>query len=84
VVGTAHGGLPEIVRDGETGILVPPGDHRALAAALRGLADDPDAAKQMGERGARDVREIHGCGRMLAEVQAVYDRLAPEPRRRGL
>jgi glycosyltransferase involved in cell wall biosynthesis len=84
VVGTAHGGLPEIVRDGETGILVPPGDHRALALALRGLADDPVTAKQMGERAARDVRESHTCGPMLAEVQSVYDRLAPEPRRRRL
>ena len=38
VVAAGHGGLPEIVRDGETGVLFPPRDHRALAAALADLA----------------------------------------------
>ena len=39
VVATAVTGMPEVVRDGETGILLPPGDAQALARALRGLAD---------------------------------------------
>ena len=41
VVAADHGGLPEIVRDGETGVLVPPGDPAALARALGALAEDP-------------------------------------------
>jgi len=41
IVATAVGGLPEVVTDGETGLLIPPGDSRALAAAIRRLLDDP-------------------------------------------
>jgi glycosyltransferase involved in cell wall biosynthesis len=78
VVGSAHGGLPELVRDGETGLLVEPGDAAALARALRRLADDHDRARAMGDAGARAVRERAGCKRMLAEVQALYDRLTAE------
>jgi glycosyltransferase involved in cell wall biosynthesis len=75
VVASDHGGVAEVVRDGETGLLVAPSDHRALAAALRRLADDPALARRLGEAGSRDVRERFSRGRMLAEVQAVYDRL---------
>jgi glycosyltransferase involved in cell wall biosynthesis len=80
VVGSAHGGLPELVRDGETGLLVAPGDAAALARALRDLADDRDRAVALGEAAARAVREQDGCERMLAEVQALYDRLTAERR----
>jgi glycosyltransferase involved in cell wall biosynthesis len=84
VVGTAHGGLPEVVRDGETGLLVPPGDHEALARALRELADDRERAKALGEAGSRAIRDSGGCAQMLTEIQALYERLAPVQRRRGL
>jgi glycosyltransferase involved in cell wall biosynthesis len=49
VVATAVGDLPRVVRDGETGLLVPPGDAEALAAALVRLLEDPAAAQRMGE-----------------------------------
>jgi glycosyltransferase involved in cell wall biosynthesis len=75
VVAAAHGGLPEIVRDGTTGRLVPPGDHAALAAALRALADDPETARRLGAAAAEDVRERFALPRMLAEVQDLYERL---------
>lgn len=81
VVAAAHGGLTEIVSDGRTGKLVPPGDHGALAAALRGLADDAEAARAMGAAAAADVRERFALPRMLDEVQARYeDLLAGVPR----
>jgi glycosyltransferase involved in cell wall biosynthesis len=76
VVGSAHGGLPELVSDGETGLLVEPGDAAALARALRELADDRDRALAMGRAAAGAVREQVGCERMLDEVQALYERLA--------
>jgi glycosyltransferase involved in cell wall biosynthesis len=75
VVGSAHGGLPELVRDGETGLLVEPGDPAALAGALRELADDRERARRLGDAGAQAARDHGGCDQMLAAVQALYDRV---------
>jgi glycosyltransferase involved in cell wall biosynthesis len=83
IVASAAGGLPEILRDGETGRLVEP-QPTALARALRELADDPVSARRLGEAAAADVRRRFALDRMLAEVQALYDRLcakrSPRPR----
>ena len=51
VVASAVGGIPEIVRDGETGLLVPPGDADALAAALGRLLDDDGLRRRLGAAG---------------------------------
>jgi glycosyltransferase involved in cell wall biosynthesis len=75
VVGAAHGGLVEVVRDGQTGRLVPPGDHRALARSLRALADDPATRRRLGAAAAADVRVRFARERMLGEVQALYERV---------
>lgn len=72
VVAANHGGLPEIVRDGVTGLLVPPGDPQALARALRLLADDETLRTRMSEAAAADARERFGLERMLDEVEAIY------------
>jgi glycosyltransferase involved in cell wall biosynthesis len=72
VVAAAHGGLTEIVRDRSTGILVRPGDPKALAKALRELADDPDRRTRMGEAAAADARQRFGLERMLDEIEGVY------------
>lgn len=76
VVAAAHGGLPEIVRDRVTGLLVRPGDPVVLAKALRELADDPERRAAMGQAGAADARERFGLERMLDEVEGVYASLA--------
>jgi glycosyltransferase involved in cell wall biosynthesis len=55
VVATRTGGLPEVVREGETGLLVPPGDPQALADAIAGLAADPAGARAMAASGRADV-----------------------------
>jgi glycosyltransferase involved in cell wall biosynthesis len=57
VVATAVSGTPELVRDGETGLLVPPGSPEALAHALGALVGDPVRRRQMGERGRRRVEQ---------------------------
>ena len=65
VVATPVGGTPELVVDGETGLLVPPRDPEALAAALRRLLEDPDLARRLGEAGRARVAE-----RFTADAQA--------------
>jgi glycosyltransferase involved in cell wall biosynthesis len=49
VVATAVGGLPELVVDGVTGLLTPPGDDEALAAAMAALADHPEKRRRFGD-----------------------------------
>src|SRR3989475_31083 len=56
VIGSDLGGITDIVVDGQTGLLVPPQDSAALAAALERLATDRDLAKRLGEAGAGPVR----------------------------
>ena len=55
VVSTDHSGIPEAVRDGDTGLLVPPHDPEALADAIARLLDDPATAAAMGQRGREVV-----------------------------
>ena len=76
VVAAGHGGLPEIVRDGVTGLLVAPGDTAALAAALGALREDPARRERLGAAAAADVRERFAPARLLARTQALYDELA--------
>ena len=75
VVAAAHGGLPEMLRDGHTGVLVPPGDAVALATALRALADDPEHAMRIGAAAAGDVRGRFSTERMLGRMQEEYEAL---------
>lgn len=62
------GGVPDIVRDGETGRLVPEGDAASFAAALRGLLDDPAARLRMGEAARRNVLARHGVAAAAAAL----------------
>ncbi len=57
VVCSAIGGMPELVVDGVTGLVAPPGDSAALGAAVEGLLDDPQRARRMGEAGRQHVLE---------------------------
>ena len=50
VIATAVGGLPEVVTDGENGLLIPPKDPEALAAALARLLADPDSGQKAGRK----------------------------------
>jgi len=79
VVASAHGGLPELLADGVTGVLVAPDDPAALAATLAELRDDPGRCAALGAAARADVSVRLTPGRMLTEVQALYDALAPPP-----
>ncbi len=71
VVSTDVAGIPEMVLDGETGRVVAPGEHVALAEALQELAASEDRGRAMGERGYERVREAFGLERMVAEMSAL-------------
>jgi glycosyltransferase involved in cell wall biosynthesis len=75
VVATDVGGNRELVIDGETGLLVPPGDPEALAAAIASILDDPALAARLADAGARFVREHLTTARMVEDTEALYERL---------
>lgn len=56
-IATAISGIPELIRDGDTGLLIPPGNAEALAAALLRIRNDPGAAAAMAARGRRHVEQ---------------------------
>jgi glycosyltransferase involved in cell wall biosynthesis len=57
VIVSRIGGLPTLVEDGETGLLVPPGDDAELASAIRRLLDDPEETRRLGRNAGKRVRE---------------------------
>jgi glycosyltransferase involved in cell wall biosynthesis len=75
VIAAAHGGLPEMLDDGRTALLVAPGDPGALARAIASLSDDPRRRDALGTAAADDVRTRFSTQRMLDDVQAMYDDL---------
>lgn len=75
VVATRGGGVPEIMRDGETGILVPMGDARSMAEAILRLLSDPARAEAMGEAGRRRAVAEFTIDKTARKVEAVYDAL---------
>ena len=82
IVGTRAGGIPEAVVDGTTGLLVPPGNSEALAAAIVRLLGDAAARQRMGEAGRRRVATQFGVDRLVEGTLAVYERLRPGQRER--
>ena len=81
VVATTTGGLPEIVQDGETGMLVPPGDANALAGAGSSLLQDSARCRQLGEAGRARVAAYFTVEAMMDRLSSGYEsvlgRLAP-------
>ena len=72
VVASAVGGVPELVEDGRTGLLVPPGDAPALAAALTRLVQDPGLAAALGSAGRARVATRHDPARHVAALLDAY------------
>lgn len=75
VVATDHGGPREICAPGETGLLVPPGDAGALAAAVTWLLAHPDRAQAMGEAGRRRVETHYDIRRTVRATEGIYEEL---------
>jgi glycosyltransferase involved in cell wall biosynthesis len=75
VVACRVGGTPEVVVDGETGLLVAPGEPGELAHALERLMSDPSQARAMGEAGKRRVQEAFDLEQMVTKIEGLYHRL---------
>jgi glycosyltransferase involved in cell wall biosynthesis len=76
IVATTAGGMPEVVADRETGLLVPPRDDEALAAAIVKLLKDESLRRSMGGAGERRVRERFSSERMVQDTLKLYERVA--------
>ncbi|EED34669.1 glycosyl transferase, group 1 family [Luminiphilus syltensis NOR5-1B] len=72
IVATRAGGIPEVVVDGETGYLCPPGDTTAIADAMNSLLSNPDTARRMGEAGKRRMQDEFSVDVMARGNLAVY------------
>ena len=73
VVATAVDGTPEIVRDGETGLLIAPGDPGALAAAIARILDDPGLAGRMSAEALRIGRERYTWAANARQMVGIYE-----------
>ncbi|MCX6566681.1 MAG: glycosyltransferase family 4 protein [Candidatus Aminicenantes bacterium] len=76
VVATRVGGLPEVVADGETGLLIPPGHPEELAKAIFGLYTDRALAERLGNRGFEVVRRKFSAEAMVFRIVDLYEKIA--------
>jgi len=70
--------IPEVVLDGETGLLVPAGDPLTLADALAELAHDPARARELGEAGRERLRQHFSIEKMVGDTELLYRELLEE------
>ncbi len=75
IIATAVGGNPEAIEDGESGILVPPGDHSAMRQSLMSLIDDPDRRKLLRWH-ARQQAQVFSQEKMIQKISSLYHTLA--------
>lgn len=73
VVASAVGGLRDLIDPGRTGILVPPGDPSLLAAALKGLYENPERAWEIGAAARAEVLGRYSFDRMVSAFEALYE-----------
>lgn len=76
VVSTTVGSIPDVVRDGVTGFVVPPRDASALAERILALLNDAALRAAMGRRGRALVEREYSLARMLDRLEAVYEQVA--------
>jgi glycosyltransferase involved in cell wall biosynthesis len=75
IVATDVGGIPEVIEDGVHGVLVPPRDEAALAAALTRLLEDMDRGREMGARARDHCRRELSLDRTVERLQELYEEL---------
>jgi glycosyltransferase involved in cell wall biosynthesis len=77
IVATRVNELAEILADGETGLLVPPGSPEAMAASLVRLAKNPELRRRLGEQAQQEARSRFGLRRVVEQYQELYDEVRP-------
>jgi len=80
VVASAVGGIPDQIRHDQEGLLVPPGDDTALAAAVLSLLEDPALARRYGEAGRSKVEQECQFEEMVDRIEGIYQRVSPHHR----
>ena len=83
VVATTTGGLPEVVAQGETGLLVPPGDVESLAATVVSLLENRVRREQMGRSGSARAHEHFSLDLSVAQVERLYGEVLATQKGRG-
>jgi glycosyltransferase involved in cell wall biosynthesis len=75
VVASSRPVLAELIRHGQTGILVPPNDQGALARQTRLLLDDPDRRRQLGDAARKQVQDRHDAALLVKRCESIYERI---------
>ena len=75
VVGTRVGGIPELVEEGKSGLIVPSDDEPALADAIQSLIDQPELRLQMGQQALRRAQEQFDIRHTVRAYEALYERI---------
>ena len=83
VVATTTGGLPEVVAQGETGLLVSPGDVESLAATVVSLLEDRVRREQMGRCGRARAQERFSLDASVGHMEQLYDEVLEAQKGRG-
>jgi starch synthase len=81
VVASDAGGLPEVVEDGVTGLVVPRGNSAALAAAIGSLLADPERRLRMGQAGRERALRLFDWDRTAAQFEEIYREVGAGARR---
>jgi glycosyltransferase involved in cell wall biosynthesis len=80
VVASRVGGIPEVIQDGVTGRLVPPGDPDTLARCIGGVLSDTEGSRRMGQRARKRVRDLHSWDRIARQYLAIAERIRRDRR----
>ena len=80
VIGGAHGGIPDIVEDGVTGLLVPHGDVERLAQALESLLINPSRAGEMGARGRDRIEKTFSFAQFQLHLTQILSNVLAQQR----
>ena len=83
ILATRAGGVPEVVVDGETGFLLPPGDIAGFAARLDAMVEAPDRFREMGARGRARAEKLFSADRIVGQYLEVYRRVIDSAARDG-